>query len=73
MKDRLLYPCNCSGSSDDGVNVKCNNTNIASLSVGLRQVTQLFVYAEYNALIYIKAIQYFLHHNFSFSNYRFVH
>ena len=42
MKDRLLYPCNCSGSGDDGVNVKCNNTNIASLSVGLRQVTQLF-------------------------------
>ena len=36
--DRILYPCNCSGSGDDGVNVKCNNTNIASLSVGLRQV-----------------------------------
>ena len=38
---RQLYPCNCTSESDDGVQIKCNNTNIASLAVGLGQVRTL--------------------------------
>ena len=38
---RPLYPCQCLRGSDEGVYIKCNNTNIASLSVGLRQVRTL--------------------------------
>lgn len=38
---RPLYPCQCLRGSDVGVYIKCNNTNIASLSVGLRQVRTL--------------------------------
>ena len=39
--DRPLYPCNCTSSSDEGIQLKCNNTNIASLAVGLSQVRTL--------------------------------
>ena len=35
---RVLYPCNCTQGSDDGVYIECSNTNIASLAVGLGQV-----------------------------------
>jgi hypothetical protein len=35
---RILYPCNCTQGSDDGVYIECSNTNIASLAVGLGQV-----------------------------------
>ena len=39
--ERPLYPCKCLRGGDEGVYIKCNNTNIASLSVGLRQVRTL--------------------------------
>ena len=38
---RPLYPCQCIKGSEDGVYIKCNNTNIASLAVGLRQIRTL--------------------------------
>merc|ERR1712172_365545 len=38
---RPLYPCQCIKGSEEGVYVHCNNTNIASLSVGLRQIRTL--------------------------------
>ena len=38
---RPLYPCQCIRGSEEGVFIKCNNTNIASLAVGLRQIRTL--------------------------------
>ena len=38
---RPLYPCQCIKGSEEGVYIKCNNTNIASLAVGLRQIRTL--------------------------------
>lgn len=38
---RPIYPCTCLKGSEEGIYVKCNNTNIASLSVGLKQVKTL--------------------------------
>jgi len=32
-----LYPCLCMGESDEGIVVKCENTNLASMAVGLKQ------------------------------------
>jgi len=32
-----LYPCNCTGESDQGIGVVCENTNLASMAVGLKQ------------------------------------
>ena len=32
-----LYPCLCTGESDEGIVVKCENTNLASMAVGLTQ------------------------------------
>jgi hypothetical protein len=40
-KQLLYYPCECLKGSEDGIYVQCNNTNIASLSVGLRQIKTL--------------------------------
>ena len=31
-----MYPCNCTAESDDGIAVECDNTNLASMAVGLR-------------------------------------
>ena len=38
---RPLYPCQCLRGSEEGIYVRCNNTNIASLAVGLKQVRTL--------------------------------
>lgn len=38
---RPLYPCQCIRGSEEGIYVRCNNTNIASLAVGLKQVRTL--------------------------------
>ena len=38
---RELYPCVCLSGSDNGVNVQCANTNLASLALGLKQVKSL--------------------------------
>ena len=38
---RNLYPCRCLKGSEEGVYITCNNTNIASLAVGLRHVRTL--------------------------------
>ncbi len=38
---RQLYPCKCLRGSEDGVYIECDNTNIASLAVGLRQIKTL--------------------------------
>ena len=32
-----LYPCLCVGESDEGIVVGCENTNLASMAVGLKQ------------------------------------
>ncbi|CAG9813618.1 unnamed protein product [Phaedon cochleariae] len=34
----LLHPCTCDAESDDGVYVSCNNTNLASMSIGLNNL-----------------------------------
>lgn len=36
-----LYPCTCLASSDQGLQVRCHNTNLATLSAGLLQVAKL--------------------------------
>lgn len=38
---RTIYPCNCTKGSEEGVYLDCSNTNLASLSLGLRQVKTL--------------------------------
>lgn len=37
----LLYPCNCTSGSDVGLYVTCDQTNLASLSVGLANLGSL--------------------------------
>ena len=32
-----VYPCNCTAESDDGIAILCENTNLASMAVGLRE------------------------------------
>jgi len=32
-----LYPCRCTKESDEGIVVECENTNLASMAVGLKQ------------------------------------
>lgn len=34
----LLHPCSCDSESDFGITVSCNNTNLASMSVGLNNL-----------------------------------
>ncbi|XP_034243002.1 chaoptin, partial [Thrips palmi] len=36
-----LYPCSCLAGGDQGLLVRCHNTNLATLSVGLQQVARL--------------------------------
>ncbi|XP_069692523.1 chaoptin-like isoform X1 [Periplaneta americana] len=40
-KPLLLYPCECVSGSDVGLNVLCENSNLASLSVGLANLASL--------------------------------
>lgn len=35
---QLLYPCKCTSETDDGITVWCENSNIASLSIGLNNL-----------------------------------
>ncbi len=39
--DRPLFPCRCLRGGEDGVDLECSNTNLASLALGLRQVRTL--------------------------------
>ncbi len=39
--DRPLFPCVCLKGGEDGVDLECSNTNLASLALGLRQVRTL--------------------------------
>ena len=32
-----VFPCNCTAESDAGIAILCENTNLASMAVGLRQ------------------------------------
>ncbi|KAJ8983100.1 hypothetical protein NQ317_001843 [Molorchus minor] len=34
----LLHPCTCDVESDEGISVSCNNTNLASMSIGLNNL-----------------------------------
>jgi len=36
--ETIIHPCSCVGESDDGIDVVCDNTNLASMAVGLSQV-----------------------------------
>ncbi len=38
---RPLFPCECLGGGENGIDLVCTNTNLASLAVGLRQVRTL--------------------------------
>ncbi|XP_063228922.1 chaoptin [Bacillus rossius redtenbacheri] len=40
-KPLLLYPCKCIRSGDEGIGVLCENTNLASVSVGLANLASL--------------------------------
>lgn len=35
---QLLYPCKCIAEYDDGVDVWCENSNLATLSIGLNNL-----------------------------------
>jgi Leucine-rich repeat (LRR) protein len=37
----VLFPCNCTRGSEDGIYLECANTNLASLATGLRQAKTL--------------------------------
>ena len=32
-----VFPCNCTAESDAGIAILCENTNLASMAVGLKQ------------------------------------
>lgn len=36
-----IYPCNCTSGGERGLQIECENTNLASLSVGLINVGNL--------------------------------
>lgn len=40
-KEQLLYPCVCNKGSDLGLYIQCENTNLASLAVGLSNLASL--------------------------------
>lgn len=39
-KKALLFPCVCTASGDRGIRVLCENSNLASLSVGLKNLAE---------------------------------
>lgn len=38
---QLLYPCTCQQGTDDGLFIKCENTGLAIMSVGLGNIAGL--------------------------------
>lgn len=36
----VIFPCECTKESDAGIYVRCENTNLASLSVGFNNLVQ---------------------------------
>nr|CAD7416712.1 unnamed protein product [Timema poppensis] len=40
-KPLFLYPCVCTSGGDDGIAVRCDNSNLASMSVGLANLATL--------------------------------
>lgn len=36
----MIFPCECTKESDAGISVRCENTNLASLSVGFNNLVQ---------------------------------
>ncbi|XP_023321247.1 chaoptin [Eurytemora carolleeae] len=36
--ERTLHPCKCLAGSDEGIDIVCDNTNLASMAVGLSQL-----------------------------------
>lgn len=42
----LIHPCQCVKETDNGVYVKCENTNIASISVGLNNLATFLLPIE---------------------------
>lgn len=44
---KLIYPCVCLKGSDVGIYVTCNNTNLATLSVGLEILSSLDIPIEH--------------------------
>ncbi|XP_050439499.1 toll-like receptor 6 [Adelges cooleyi] len=41
VKEQSLHPCRCVGESDNGLALHCENSNLATLSVGLSNVASL--------------------------------
>lgn len=36
----MIFPCECTKESDAGISVRCENTNLASLSIGFNNLVQ---------------------------------
>lgn len=36
----MIFPCVCTKESDAGISVRCENTNLASMSVGFNNLVQ---------------------------------
>lgn len=40
-KPLLLFPCECEAGGDNGLSIRCENSNLASLSVGIANLATL--------------------------------
>jgi hypothetical protein len=40
-KPLLLFPCECEAAGDSGLSIRCENSNLASLSVGIANLATL--------------------------------
>jgi hypothetical protein len=40
-KPLLLFPCGCEAGGDNGLNIRCENSNLASLSVAMANLAAL--------------------------------
>lgn len=41
LETQLLYPCQCLAGSDKGLYVRCENSNLATLAIGLSNLVSL--------------------------------
>ena len=52
--DRPIFSFSCEGESDDGIDVVCDNTNLASMAVGLSQVKIKSVHSSVKIHFHVK-------------------
>lgn len=41
FRAHLIYPCVCNQGTDDGLFIRCENTNLASLSIAVNNIATL--------------------------------